>query len=201
MRCNQTLITGLLTIVITAASIHSVMLKPLPQQKPEVIYEPIHLTVVSINADDEKDTHILPEEDKLEYHIPAADPADITRLAKMAWGEGRGVKRTMHKAALFWCVFNRVDDPRWPDTVEEVCIPETFHGYSPDNPIDSDLYDLAHDVYIRWQLEKLGDPDPGRVLPDDFFYFWGDGEENHFTKTYGGGPEWDWSLPDPYEEG
>lgn len=141
------------------------------------------------------------ELDDIDAHVPAADPADLTRLAQMGWGEGRGVKSKAQQSGMFWCVFNRVDDPRWPDSIAEVCTQGQFHGYSPSNPVDPELYDLAHDVYVRWQKEKLGDEDVGRTLPSEYVYFGAKGGVNYFRTEYDDFSNiWDWSWPDPYEE-
>lgn len=49
------------------------------------------------------------EEDKPAY-IP--DAAEVEALAKMLYGEARGVTSDTEKAACVWCVLNRVDDPQ-----------------------------------------------------------------------------------------
>ena len=51
---------------------------------------------------------VLIEEDKPAY-IP--DAAEVEALAKMLYGEARGVVSDTEKAACVWCVLNRVDDP------------------------------------------------------------------------------------------
>lgn len=49
--------------------------------------------------------------------------------------------------------------------------------------------------------EQRGAEGVGRTLPEDYFFFEGDGLRNHFRKTYEKtGATWDWSLPDPYGE-
>lgn len=145
----------------------------------------------------EPDTQPVQEE-PIEYKVPAADPADITMIAQTLWGECRGVKDTAQQAAVAWCIFNRVDDPRWPDTVAGVCIPSQFNGYNPNNPVDPALYNLALDVYHRWQLEKLGEADVGRTLPKEYVYFLGNDKTNEFTIEFYSGEAWGWELPDPY---
>lgn len=132
--------------------------------------------------------------------VPAADVNDIERIARTLWGECRGVNSTTRQAAVVWCIFNRIDDPRWPNNIAEVCIHSQFNGYKPDNPIDTQLFDLALDVYTRYYREKAGDPDAGRVLPKEYVYFSGDGKENNFRDQYKENyTVWDWSLPSPYE--
>jgi len=60
---------------------------------------------------------LAPETEETDY-IP--DAAEVEALAKMLYGEARGIASDMEKAACVWCVLNRVDDPRFPDTVLEV---------------------------------------------------------------------------------
>ena len=51
----------------------------------------------------------------------------------------------------------------------------------------------------RWNAEKNGKTDVGRVLPKEYTFFIGDGFENHFTDEWKSTDYWDWSLPSPYE--
>ena len=127
--------------------------------------------------------------------------ADVDALAKTLWGEARGIESDMEKAAVVWCVLNRVDDESglFPDTiVEVVTAPYQFDGYAADNPVEEHLEWLVKDVLIRWASEKEGHKDVGRVLPKDYVYFLGDGRHNYFTVEWLGDEEWDWSLPNPY---
>lgn len=124
---------------------------------------------------------------------------EITVLAKMVWGEARGVSSDTEKAACVWCALNRVDYG-YGNIVTVVTAPYQFAGYAEDNPIDEELKALCEDVLTRWYAEKDGDIDVGRVLPSDYLWFSGDGERNYFRNAYRGGQIWDWSLPTPYED-
>lgn len=119
-------------------------------------------------------------------------------LAKTVYGEARSSSiPTDQKAAVIWCVLNRVDAGR--GTIEEVITaPKQFEGYSPEHPVTEELHVLAHDVLNRWQFEHEGEAEVGRTLPADYLYFTGDGKANYFTKEWQSGPAWDWSLPSPY---
>ena len=131
------------------------------------------------------------------------DPADAEIMARCMWGECRGAPSTQEKAAVAWCILNRVDDERWPDTIKEVITqPTQFTGYLRSNPIDKELLWLANDVLDRWEREKAGEEEVGRVLPRDYCYFVkGRGRQNNFSTTWPVGSKiWDWSLEDPYEE-
>lgn len=123
---------------------------------------------------------------------------EVIVLAKMLWGEARGVSSDAEKAACVWCVLNRVDHG-YGDIITVVTAPEQFVGYNAKNPIDDDLITLCIDVLSRWYAEREGQVEVGRVLPADYLWFSGDGERNHFRNAYRGGDRWDWSLPSPYE--
>ena len=131
----------------------------------------------------------------------AAETHEIEALARMLWGEARGVESDTEKAACVWVVLNRVDDSRWPDDALSVLAQRyQFAGYSSKNPVNDELYILAEDVYDRWQAEKEGEENPGRVIPENYFYWSGDGKRNRFRKEYYDKVYYDWSLESPYED-
>ena len=141
---------------------------------------------------------LAPEPEEQEY-IP--DAAEVEALAKMLYGEARGIASDMEKAACVWCVLNRVDDPRFPDTVLEVLeAPYQCAGYSADYPVLPELATLAADVLIRYHAERDGGTNVGRVLPVEYLYFTGDGRNNHFTIGWKDAETWDWCLQNPYND-
>ena len=104
---------------------------------------------------------------------------DAAEVAKMLWGEARGCTRD-NQIKCAWVVCNRVDDERFPDTIQGVLEqPSQFHGYDPSYPVTSELYDVAFDVLTRWSYEKQG-IHVRRELPENFLWFTGNGEENIF---------------------
>lgn len=138
-----------------------------------------------------------------ESTMPSAAQSDIEMLAKLIWGEARGVKSTTEKAAVIWCVLNRVDADGYAcggDIEWVVTYPGQFGGHSEDNPLTEDNAEIAEDVLNRWLAEKAGCEDAGRVLPKEYIYFQGDGERNHFTTEWESEDYWDWSLDSPYED-
>lgn len=150
--------------------------------------------------------YIAPSEELPVYHKPAIDPMEAakTALAKTVWGEARGCFTT-EQAAVVWCVLNRFDsgDPFYAECrtiCDIVAQPDQFAGYDPDHPVDPDILALVEDVLARWQAERSCIGDVGRVLPAEYLFFTGDGEENIFTTEWRGGQTWDWSLDSPYEE-
>lgn len=113
---------------------------------------------------------------------------DAKLLAQVTWCEARGCN-TRQQAAVMWCVLNRVDDERFPDSVRDVILQENQFYYLPDAPVTGDLLALAVDTLARWQMEDLL-IDSGRVLPENFLWFAGDGTKNTFRTEYRGGETW-----------
>ena len=109
--------------------------------------------------------------------------ADVIALAQMLYGEARGCT-VDNQAKCVWCVLNRVDDPRFPDTIIGVVSqPSQFHGYSPDFPVWDELKEVARDVLTRWSMEKQG-ADVARELDKNAIFFTGDGTTNWFRSVY-----------------
>ena len=109
--------------------------------------------------------------------------ADVTALAQMLYGEARGCT-VDNQMKCVWCVLNRVDDARFPDTIQGVLSqPSQFHGYSPNFPVWDELKEVARDVLTRWSLEKQG-VTVERELPDTYCWFTGFNGSNHFREVY-----------------
>ena len=118
-------------------------------------------------------------------------------IAKTIYGEAGGLGAT-EQAAVAWCILNRVDAGKG-NIISVVTAPRQFHGYSASNPVTDDIYNLVLDVLQRWQDEKAGAVDVGRVLPKEYLFFYGSGGHNHFTTEYQGGIKYDWGLASPYD--
>ena len=109
--------------------------------------------------------------------------ADVVAVAKMLYGESRGCSIDNQQKAV-WCVLNRVDDERYPDSIIEVLSQSgQFHGYNPNHPVWDELTAVAEDVLTRWSLEKQGVA-VNRELPPSYLYFTGTGSENIFREAY-----------------
>ena len=134
--------------------------------------------------------------------------ADAVALAKMAWGECRGVGTllingkevtgTCQKAAVIWCALNRYDAGFEDSIAEVVTAPMQFVGYAVGNPVDPELLALVYDVLERWEQERLHGGDVGRALPADCMWFVGDGQHNWFVNEWKSAQHYAWTLPDPY---
>ena len=132
------------------------------------------------------------------YAEPAEERSpDAVMLAKILYTEARGVESKMEQAAVVWCILNRAD--AYGRTIEKVIKARHQFAWRQSAPVLDDLYDLAQDVLLRWELEKLGVGSVGRVLPKDYLYFAGRNGHNWFRKNYKSRKHWDFSLPNPYE--
>lgn len=153
------------------------------------------LLAISAGTTDEPEPIAPPERDwgglKVQQTVALPEPeyemyftdADVIAVAKMLWGEARGCTRD-NQAMAVWCVCNRVDDPRFPDTILGVVAqPSQFYGYSPRFPVTDELYAVALDVLTRWSMEKQG-AEIVRELPTEYLWFTGTGKENVFRSTY-----------------
>jgi hypothetical protein len=136
-----------------------------------------------------------------DYSAVAPADNDTVMIARLIYGEAGGIPSTMERAAVAWCVLNRVDNPNYPSSIEGVILQTNqFYGYSTKHPATDENIAIAQDVMLRYQLEKIGVGSGGRVLPADYVYFTGDGIRNYFEADYHSGVNWDWSMPNPYED-
>lgn len=149
----------------------------------------------------------VPEEEEEEEEIVEVEPAiQINKLyaimlAKLMYGEARGIKSITEQACVAWTVLNRVD-AGFGDFVTVITAPNQFFYRAHFPTVDDygrDLVLLAEDILLRWEREKLGEEDVGRVLPPDYFWYFGDGEHNWFRNEFNGKYTiWKYTLPTPY---
>ena len=119
----------------------------------------------------------------------AAVPNELAELAGRAvWGEAGGIQDYAQRAAVIWCACNRAD--AWDMEIGDVLNVDAFHGLAIRGTVPEQHIELARDVLARWTLESEGWVDVGRVLPERFLYFEGNGVINLFSTQYGGGEYW-----------
>jgi hypothetical protein len=82
-----------------------------------------------------------------QYYEYGGDVSQIEReaeyIAKVIYGTA--ISHTdADKRAVVWCILNRVEHHAHPDTIQGVCEqPKQWMGYSDNNPVLTDIYDLA----------------------------------------------------------
>lgn len=139
------------------------------------------------------------EIDYPEGYTPYYNEESAQALARLLWAEGRGVASATEQAAILWCVINRVEaEGAWSDSILGVLTQPYQFAYRKSTHLDPQLYELAKDVLIRWDMERCGYEEVGRVLPLEYCWFTGDGRRNYFRPAYSTSVRWDWRLDSPY---
>ena len=88
------------------------------------------------------------------YYEYGGDITQIEReaeyIAKVIYGTARD-HADSDKKAVVWCILNRVENHSHPNNVMEVCEqPKQWMGYSDENPVLTELYDLALTELKTW---------------------------------------------------
>jgi hypothetical protein len=162
----------------------------------ESVSEPLVATALVSTAPTSPNSYVARTVDKSKLS------SEVIVLAKTVYGEARGCSAT-EQAAVVWCILNRVDSNLhyMPDDIISVVTQRgQFAGYSKKHPVKDEIVSIVLDVLERWQAEKNGATNVGRVLPKQYLYFHGDGKANHFRDSYRGGNRWNWSLTSPYSQ-
>lgn len=115
------------------------------------------MQITEINASHEEEMNLLRIELQEDYESKIAelkqyyeyggDVSQIEReaeyIAKVIYGTARNHAES-DKKAVVWCILNRVEHHSHPNTIAEVCEqPRQWMGYSNDNPVLDENYDLA----------------------------------------------------------
>ncbi len=125
---------------------------------------------------------------------------DALYIAQTLYGEASSdYIPKAEKAMVAWCILNRLDSGRYGSSVYAVVsAPGQFYGFrAGSNPPES-LMEIARDVLRRYAAEQAGEENVGRVLPQGYYYFYGDGAHNYFHIGQGRG-SFDFGLPNPYD--
>lgn len=155
-------------------------------KEEDIVYEPVTIEYIEEDTIEEIEKSYVP------------DRNDVEAIAKTLYGECRGVSSDMEKAAVAWCILNRVDAGFADSILGVVSAPRQFSGYNESHPLIPELVLIAEDVLIRWHKEKEGEVDVGRVLPPEYLWFNGDGNSNRFVSSYGSTDYWNWECIDVY---
>lgn len=124
---------------------------------------------------------------------------EVIMVAKVLYDECRGVNSDTEKACVVWTICNRVD-AGYGSTITEVVTAKNQFAYRRNAPVLDELYALAEDVLVRWNSERNGALNVGRVLPEDYMWYSGDGQRNYFRNHYNAAyGYWDYSTESPYE--
>ena len=198
-------IAAVLIVFVTARATGS---KAEPIATSEPFYQTIQITPSPSATPTTEPTYETPSELLEEKAVQAEESNSLADeavyIAKVMYGEARGIHSQTEQACVAWTILNRVD-AGFGESIKDVCTAPAQFCYNADFPtVDDygrDLVDLALDVIERWQAEKnFGTVESGRVLPKGYYYFGGADGHNWFRNTYEYSPAWDYSLPSPYDD-
>lgn len=167
-------------------------------EKPIVFVEDLEVEE-EIDIEPEIEEPVIPET----ISVTGENRDKITTiLAKLMFGEARGIKSITEQACVVWTVLNRVDAGQ--GNIEHVVKePEQFCYSSYFRTVDDhgrDLKALAEDIILRWEREHAGESDVGRVLPKEYIYFNGYNGHNRFRVEFDDySKPWKYLLESPYE--
>jgi len=126
---------------------------------------------------------------------------DAEMMANVIYHESRGIPSDTELACVGWIICNRYDAGY--GTFKEIITAPSQFAYIKNAYMSTESYNrcyrIASDVLYRWNLEKNGYTDVGRVLPIDYRWFNGKNGHNWFRNVYSGSSaRWDYSLESPY---
>lgn len=94
----------------------------------------------------------------------AKEREEAEEIAKLLYGIRKNSERDLR--AVCWVVFNRVESPLYPDSIEEVVNqPGQWVSYYPENPATEELTALAQEELEKWEAKE------GRLLSRDTLWF------------------------------
>ena len=71
-------------------------------------------------------------------------------ISKVVYGMGKN-HSVNDQMAIVWCILNRVESKDYPSTIAEVCQqPHQWIGYSDDNPVLTEIYDMVLPILKNW---------------------------------------------------
>ena len=115
---------------------------------------------------------------------------EANAVAKVLYGTARNNSKD-DQISTVWCIINRVESYMYPSTIEEVCSQNAqWMGYSDNNPILKELYEVAYSQLTIWHN---GDSRP--VGTDFVFMDWTPNsitlrttfEQTKYTRYYSAG--------------
>lgn len=107
-----------------------------------------------------------------EQEVVTPEPVDPIKIeaeyvAKVLYGTAQ-LNSAHGQKMVVWCIINRVENQNYPDSIKDVCQQkDQWMGYSDNNPVMRDLYDLSYEILSNWHNGGYRD-----ISPDFIFMKW-----------------------------
>ena len=151
-----------------------------PSEEPVPVYipEPVKVSRVVPTP--------IPTPEPTPEPVPKYDYTDeeIDMISIAVYGE-MGAGAPEEQALVAWTIFQRVDDPMFPDTITEVVTVDQFHGYVPGLfPVTPEIRAMVAEEIEKWAYGE--EPPTHEIYAPDvpYLYFDGDGWHNRFRGKY-----------------
>jgi len=113
---------------------------------------------------------------------PPYTEREVELIAKTVWAEARGCSPE-EQALVIWTIFQRVDDPRWPDSIEDVVTQRAQFYYRESYKLDNEIRMLVLEELEKW---FRGDAPPtlAPYASASYYFFEGDNFHNYFREKF-----------------
>ena len=96
---------------------------------------------------------------------------DVEAVAQVVYGEARGCSPDEQRLVA-WTVLQRLDDPRWPDSITGVVTQSgQFQGYNPTHPLDETILALCEEELAKWAAGEEAPVHEVYAPSRPFYYF------------------------------
>lgn len=132
-----------LVLILIALSVYAASVNRYYEQKAEIRFQ---RKLQEYAEAEEQAAKEMAEQDPLEIWIKQ----DAEVVARVLYGVKDNKREDLR--TYCWCVFNRVDNPAFPNTLGEVVDQANqWMRYSPNNPVLESLYQIAYTEVKAWR--------------------------------------------------
>ena len=159
-------LVAIISVIITATITSAIQIAEYEKQITEITAN--HEAEIESLRDELYGNYVSQMNELKKYYEYGGDVNQIELeaeyIAKVIYGTAKN-HAASDKKAVVWCILNRVEHSSHPDTVAEVCEqPKQWMGYSDDNPVLTENYDLALEELKIWH------GDGHRPMSNEYIY-------------------------------
>lgn len=141
--CGAIKLAARIAIVAIALALYTLSIRSACEKRAEARYEQKLSDYIA------ESSAAAQTEEESPYEIWVKKDAEL--VARVLYGVKDN--RESDLRTYCWCIFNRVDNPTFPNTLDEVVDqPNQWMRYSPNNPVLESLYQIAYNEVKVWRL-------------------------------------------------